>query len=72
MKNLILSTRIAVILQSDHAFEDGRANRLLSNHEQYERLGGTAEERQRAYRELLRSELDSGEFGEIRDTVNRG
>ncbi len=30
------------------------------------------EERQRAYRELFRSELDSSELGEIRDTINRG
>ena len=27
---------------------------------------------QQAYRELFRSELDSSELGEIRDTVNRG
>jgi putative transposase len=50
----------------------GAPDRLLSTHEQYERLVGTAEERQQAYRELFRNELDSSELGEIRDTVNRG
>ena len=39
-------------------------------HEQYERLGRTAEGRQRAYRELFRSELDQRELSEIRDTVD--
>jgi putative transposase len=53
-----------------HAF--GASDKLLSPHEQYERLGSTPEERQREYRELFRSELDSRELGEIRDTVNRG
>ena len=53
-----------------HAF--GVSDQLLSAHEQQERLGSTPEERQRAHRELFRSELDSGELGEIRDTVNRG
>ena len=51
---------------------EGAPDRLLSTHEQYERLGGTADERQQAYRELFRSELDSSELTEIRDTVNRG
>ena len=40
--------------------------------EQYERLGKTDGERQLAYRDLFRSELDSSELGEIRVTVNRG
>jgi putative transposase len=53
-----------------HAF--GIPDRLLSTNEQYERLGNTAEERQSAYRELFRSELDSRELDEIRDTINRG
>jgi len=51
---------------------DGAPDKLLSTHEQYERLGATAEERQQAYRELFRSELDSSELSEIRGTVNRG
>ena len=41
----------------NHAF--GVSDKLLSPHEQYERLGSTAEERHRTYRELFRSELDS-------------
>lgn len=51
---------------------DGAQDKLLSTHEQYERLGRTAEARQHAYRELFRSELDSSELAEIRNTVNRG
>ena len=50
----------------------GTMDKLLSSHEQYERLGRTPEERRRQYRELFRGELDSRELGEIRDTVNRG
>lgn len=53
-----------------HAF--GVSDKLIATHEQYERLGRTDEERQQAYRELFRSELDSSELGKIRDTVNRG
>ena len=53
-----------------HAF--GAADTLVTTHEEYDRLGNSAGERQRAYRGLFRSELDSGELGEIRDTVNSG
>ncbi|MBM3356582.1 MAG: transposase [Betaproteobacteria bacterium] len=51
---------------------EGAPDRLLSTHEQYQRLGFTADERQRAYRELFRSELDSDELSEIRGAANRG
>jgi putative transposase len=51
---------------------DGAPHKLLSTHEQYERLGKTAEERQSAYRELFRSELDSHQLDESRDTINGG
>ena len=54
----------------NHAF--GSPDRLLASHEQYERLGKSREERQQAYRDLFRSELDGRELAEIRDTVNRG
>jgi putative transposase len=54
----------------NHAF--GMPDKLLTAHEQYERLGSSAEERQRAYRELFRTELDTRELAEIRDAVNRG
>jgi putative transposase len=50
----------------------GAPDKLVSTHEQYERLGQNAEERQGAYRELFRSELEPKEIGEIRDTVNKG
>ena len=50
----------------------GAPDKLVSSHEQYERLGQDAAERQGAYRELCRSELDPKEIGEIRDTVNQG
>ncbi len=50
----------------------GAPDKLVSTHEQYERLGQDAEVRQTAYRELFRSELESKEIGEIRDTVNKG
>ena len=53
-----------------HAF--GIPDKLVTTHEQYDRLGKTTEDRQQAYRELFRSELDSSELGEIRDTVNSG
>jgi len=51
---------------------DGFRDKLLSTHEQYERLGATPDDRQRAYRELFRGELDRSELSEIRDSVNRG
>ena len=50
----------------------GTPDKLVAMHEQYERLGKTDGERQLAYRDLFRSELDSTELSEIRDTVNRG
>ena len=53
-----------------HAF--GAADKLLAVHEQYARLGNSEEERQQAYRDLFRSELDGKELAENRDTVNRG
>ena len=67
-----------VIHPGDHRWSSyrfhahGAPDKLLSTHEQYERLGRTAEERQQAYRELFRTELDSSELTEIRNTVNRG
>jgi hypothetical protein len=50
----------------------GMPNKLIAEHEQYERLGKTDGERQLAYRDLFGNEFDSSELGEIRDTVNRG
>ena len=51
---------------------EGYADKMLSTHEQYERLGRTAEERQQAYRGLFRTELDASELTAIRDAANRG
>lgn len=53
-----------------HAF--GVADKLLSMHEQYERLANSDKARQLAYRVLFATELDEKELCEIRDTVNRG
>lgn len=50
----------------------GDPDKLISGHEQYERLGKSDLDRQLAYRDLFRSELDMRELGEIRYTVNRG
>jgi len=51
---------------------DGVPDRLLSSHDQFDRLGLTPETRQQAYRELFRTELDSSELAEIRNTANGG
>lgn len=60
-------------LWSSYRFHaEGVPDKLLSPHEEYERLGGTAEQRQQAYRSLFQSELDLRDLTEIRDTVNRG
>ena len=48
-----------------HAF--GVADKLLTLHEQYERLATSDEERQLAYRGLFATELDEKELGELRD-----
>ena len=53
-----------------HAF--GLPDELLSTHEQYDRLGTTADDRRAAYRELFRSVLHPRELEEIRNTVNSG
>jgi putative transposase len=53
-----------------HAFSV--PDNLVTMHEQYDRLGVTPEDRQRAYQDLFRTELASSELGEIRDTANSG
>ncbi len=50
----------------------GVSDELLAMHEQYERLGRSDQQRQQAYRDLFRAELDARELSEIRDTANRG
>lgn len=54
----------------NHSF--GMQDKLLVAHEQYQRLGSSNEERQSAYRELFRTELDSKELAEIRIAANCG
>ena len=48
----------------------GKSDDLLSPHSLYQALGRTASERQNAYRELFRYELEPGEIDEIRKATN--
>lgn len=48
----------------------GEGSSLLKPHPLYEALGGTAQERQFAYRELFRYELDPGVIDQIRKSTN--
>jgi len=48
----------------------GRSSDLLSQHSLYMDLGQTDAERQAAYRELFRYELESGEIDRIRKATN--
>jgi len=50
----------------------GTHDDLISTHEEYERLGHSAEQRQLAYQELFRAELSRIELEQIRTTVNQG
>lgn len=50
----------------------GMHDGLISTHEEYERLGHSAEQRQLAYQELFRAELSRIELEQIRTTVNQG
>ena len=56
---------------SYHANAHGQANPLLSPHPLYHGLGGTAAERQRAYRQLFTSTLDDQQLQEIRDCLGQ-
>lgn len=55
---------------SYRANAQGEKCKLLSPHHLYESLGSTSMERQFAYRELFRNELDHGVIDEIRDATN--
>ena len=48
----------------------GRADSLITPHQQYLALGRADTERREAYRELCRAPLDAGLTGEIRDATN--
>jgi len=64
------ATEITVESCGCHAI--GVPDKLVTTHEEYHRLGKTPEDRQIAYREPFRSELESSELAEIRETVNTG
>jgi putative transposase len=55
---------------SYRANAQGEVNELLSQHLLYRALGGSEEERQIAYRELFRYELDPGVVDAIRQATN--
>jgi len=57
---------------SHRAHALGECDRLIVAHEQYERLGRTDGERQMAYQDLFRGEIESKNLGEIRRAVNCG
>jgi REP-associated tyrosine transposase len=48
----------------------GRADRLVTPHEQYRRLGRNEEQRREAYRELFKVHLDPELLSEIRQATN--
>jgi len=48
----------------------GSASEVVKAHSLYESLGAMPEDRQSAYRELFRHELDPGVIDEIRDATN--
>jgi putative transposase len=50
----------------------GAADPILTGHELYDRLGGTAVERQKAYRALVRAALDAGFVEAVRAATNGG
>ena len=49
----------------------GERDELISDHELYLALGANAHERQRAYRELFRSQMDEDALTQIRKAANR-
>lgn len=55
---------------SYHANAQGEKDDLLNQHSLYMSLARTKEERQAAYRELFRYELDPGVIDEIRHATN--
>jgi putative transposase len=49
----------------------GKAEPLVQPHALYQRLGGTAEERQAAYRALFKARIPEATLSEIRDATNK-
>ena len=50
---------------------EGKTDPLIRSHGNYAALGTSLEERQAAYRELFRYQLDSGQIEEIRAAANQ-
>lgn len=48
----------------------GEKSNLITPHSLYKKLGQTSEERQQAYRDLFRYELNPGEIDKIRKATN--
>jgi putative transposase len=57
---------------SYRAHARGAADRLVSDHEMFERLGRSPSDRQKAYRELFRSKLDEEFIDALRAATNGG
>jgi putative transposase len=57
---------------SYRAHARGAADRLVSDHESFERLGRGPNDRQKAYRELFRSKLDEEFIDALRTATNGG
>ena len=55
---------------SYHANGLGKANALLTQQEEYRRLGKNDEERREAYRALFKAHLEPERIDEIRDATN--
>ena len=56
---------------SYHANARGAPDVLVSRHELYERLGNSGPERQRAYRQLFRTQLSGVDIEAIREATNK-
>jgi len=57
---------------SHRHYAEGLLDPLLAEHECFDRLGVTVEDRRDAYRALFRGYIDQRELQEIRETANRG
>ena len=55
---------------SYHANGHGKANALITPHDQYQRLGRTDSEQREAYRALFRAHVDEALTDEIRSSTN--
>lgn len=49
----------------------GRRNPIVTPHNSYDALGNNAEQRQYAYRELFRQQMDSALIHDVRESLNQ-